>query len=111
MSEATALSFGFGSMGSASHIKEVRQTEVAGPIQLRLSAPKGGTSYLLKDLSLEGGFRWGHEGTHAEAERRSVRGAKARGLGLRPFLFYCFFFLAAFFFAAFFLAAITVSYG
>jgi hypothetical protein len=29
----------------APHIKEVRQTEVAGPIQLRLSAPKGGTSY------------------------------------------------------------------
>jgi len=26
-------------------IKEVRQTEVAGPVQLRLSAPKGGTSY------------------------------------------------------------------
>jgi hypothetical protein len=43
MSDAIALSFPVDSMGVT--IKEVRQTEVAGPVQLRLSAPKGGTSY------------------------------------------------------------------
>ena len=37
-------------------------------------------------LCSKGGFRWGHEGTHTEAERRSVRGAKVT-FGLRPFLF------------------------
>ena len=68
--------------------KKVRQTEVAGPVhQLRLSSPrKAGASYWLYGLCSKGGFRWGHEGTHTEAERRSVRGAKVN-FGLRPFLF------------------------
>jgi hypothetical protein len=60
-------------------IKKVRQTKVAGPvINYAFPPPKGGgvICIWLCALCFEGGFRWGREGTHAEAERRSVRGAK-----------------------------------
>jgi hypothetical protein len=98
---------------SDSRAKEVRLTEAAGPALSYAFLPpvKRGCCIGFTACVAKGGFRWGHEGTHAEAERRFRLEGPKLGFGLTPFPFYCFFFFAAFFLAAFFLAAITVSYG
>jgi len=58
-------------------IKKVRQTKVAGPvITYAFPPPKGGgVVYIwLCALCSEGGFRWGHEGTHSKPKGVRLEG-------------------------------------
>ena len=80
-------SSGYGVAAGPKQKKSGRPKSPDPYVRLRLSNPREvGVSYWLYGLCSKGGFRWGHEGTHTEAERRSVRGAKV-AFGLRPFLF------------------------